>query len=349
MARIDFPRLGYATVEATVLRWLKSVGESVAAREPLVEFASEKAIHVFGAPQSGVLRAVYAPPGAIVEAGEPLAWIGSAAEAVPELAARIVGWEPAVAPLPAGLQLEPRGSEAMTPPPATPPQSVSKSDRDLLRGQLRHVTAQRMDASWRAPKVDLFADVDFTHVQAHRAALKDRGDEPPSYNVYIAHAVVQAFQDLPHLNLQLREGRLRPVKGIHVGIAVALGDNLVTVSLKDLAGAGLGEIQRRFKGLIKKALGLTLSHDELFGSSLTITNLGEFDVTSFAALLNPPEVFILAIGKLEERPVVRKGKVVPGFECTFCLSFDHRSVDGAPASRLLQRIKHHLESFEHPL
>jgi pyruvate dehydrogenase E2 component (dihydrolipoamide acetyltransferase) len=346
VARIDLPRLGYATSEATVLRWLKAVGESVTSREPLAELASEKAIHVFGAPQSGTLLAAYAPAGAVIEAGEPFAWIGSAGEQAPALTPRIVGWEPAIAPMPTGLQLAARGPEAGAPPPAvSPARTAPKSDRDVLRSQLRHVTAQRMDASWRAPKVDLFADVDFTRVQAHRQALKDQGEEAPSYNIYIAHAAVRAFQDLPHLNLQWREGRLRPLDGIHVGIAVAVGDNLLTVSLKKLAGLGLAEIQRRFKGLIRKAAGMNLSREELFGSSLTVTNLGEFDVTAFTAILNPPEIFILAIGKVEERPAVRDGRVVPVLQCTFCLSFDHRGVDGAPASRLLQRIKWHMEHF----
>lgn len=346
MGRIDLPRLGYATSEATVLRWLKAVGDSVTEREALVELASEKAIQVFGAPQSGSLLAIYAPAGAVIETGEPLAWIGPPGERAPHLTPRLVGWEPGIAPLPPGSELSARAAPEPPHPALAPPRSVPKAERDLLRGQLRHTTAQRMDASWRAPKVDLFAEVDFTRVQAHRLALKEQGEEAPSYNVYIAHAVVRAFQDFPQLNLQWRDGRLRPLDGIHVGIAVALGDNLVTVSLKNLAGLGLAEIQRRLKGLIKKALGATLSHNELFGSSLTVTNLGEWDVRSFAALLNPPEIFILAIGKVEERPAVRDGQVVPRLQCTFCLSFDHRGVDGAPASRLLQRIKHNLERFE---
>ncbi len=346
MARIDLPRLGYATSEATVLRWLKAVGESVALREALVELASEKAIQVFGAPQAGTVLAIYAPAGAIIETGEPLAWIGAPGEHAPHLTPRLVGWEPGIAPLPPGSELAVRAAADSPHPTHAPARSVPKGERDLLRGQLRHMTAQRMDASWRAPKVDLFAEVDFTRVHAHRLALKKQGEDPPSYNVYIAHAVVRAFQALPHLNIQWRDGQLRPLDGIHVGIAVALGDNLVTVSLKNLAGLGLAEIQRRLKGLIKKALNVSLSHEELFGSSLTITNLGEWDVRSFAALLNPPEIFILAIGKLEERPAVREGQVVPRLQCTFCLSFDHRGVDGAPASRLLQRIKHNLERFE---
>jgi pyruvate dehydrogenase E2 component (dihydrolipoamide acetyltransferase) len=338
--------LGHATAEATVLRWLKSVGDEVTIHEPLVELASEKAIHVLGAPQSGTLGSIYVPAGAIVAAGEPLAWLGAAGEAAPALTPRFSGWEPEIAPMPAGTLLH-RAEEggAVSAPRVSAPRATPKSDREVLRHQLRHVTAQRMDASWRAPKVDLFADVDFTRVQAHRQALKDQGEEAPSYNIYIAHAVVRAFQEFPHLNVCWRAGQLRPCDGIHVGLAVALGDNLLTISLKNLAGVGLAEVQRRFKGMLKKALGMTLAHEELFGSSLTITNLGEWDVTAFSALLNPPEIFILAIGKLEERPIVRSGQVVPCLRCTFCLSFDHRGVDGAPASRLLQRIKLNLESF----
>jgi pyruvate dehydrogenase E2 component (dihydrolipoamide acetyltransferase) len=343
--KIDLPSLGHATTEATIIRWLKEVGQTVAPQEALVELASEKAIHVLGAPVAGTLRAIYAPPGAVLPAGEPLGWIGAATETPPALTPKFVGWEPEIAPMPAQLELSPAPPQADQ-PSVTAPRSAPKSDRELLRHQLRHVTAQRMDASWRAPKVDLLGDVDFSRVAAHRQALKDQGEEAPSFNVYIAHAVVGAFQAFPHLNMHWDHGKLRPNEGVHVGIAVALGDNLLTVSLKNLMGVRLAEVQRRFKGMLKKALSLNLAHEELFGSSLTITNLGEWDVTSFGALLNPPEIFILAIGKLEERPVVRTGQVVPSLMCTFCLSFDHRAVDGAPAAKLLQRIKHNIEGFE---
>ena len=234
--------------------------------------------------------------------------------------------------------------------PSVPLEVFGSQHRKFLRGQLRRVTAQRMARSWvEAPKVDLFAEVEFTRAEAHRAALKAQGQAPPSYNVYIAHAVVKAFLDLPEYNIQYIGGKTAPVEGIHVGMAVALGDNLVTVSLKHLEQAGLLEIQKRFQVLIRKALRSSLTRDELYRSSLTITNLGEFDVTAFTALINPPEAFILAIGKVEPRAVVRDGVVVPAVMCTFCLSFDHRAVDGAPASRLLQRIKSHMESDPGPL
>jgi pyruvate dehydrogenase E2 component (dihydrolipoamide acetyltransferase) len=353
---IVLPQLGYATREGTVLEWLKAVDEAVQVGEPVVEVAMEKTVHVLTAEVAGVVLAAWAPAGAIVPEGETIGWIGQPGERVPSSTCRIVGWEPEVAPPPVNL------SQILGPPPAAygprqlrpegaePPQDFTARHRGLLRHQLRRVTAQRMARSWvESPKVDLFADVDFSRVDAHRKLLKAEGKEAPSYNVYIAHGVVKAFQDLPGFNFHLIDGDVVPLEGIHVGMAVALGDNLLTVSLKDLAGVGLLEVQRRFKGLIRKALRMSLAREELYASSLTITNLGEFDVSAFTAIINPPETFILAIGKVEERAVVREGAVVPAPMCTFCLSFDHKAVDGAPASRLLQRIKQHVEAEPGPL
>ena len=373
---IYLPQLGYATGEGTILEWLVTEGGAVKAGEALAEVAMEKTVHLVTAAGDGILLKVLAPAGAIVPEGEPIGWIGKQGDAVPPLRCRIVGWEPDIAPPPDGLEAllidgtvaggtvaggavgggvtHSASGDAMAAPiedtPSVPLEVFGSQHRKFLRGQLRRVTAQRMARSWvEAPKVDLFAEVEFTRAEAHRAALKAQGQAPPSYNVYIAHAVVKAFLDLPEYNIQYIGGKTAPVEGIHVGMAVALGDNLVTVSLKHLEQAGLLEIQKRFQVLIRKALRSSLTRDELYRSSLTITNLGEFDVTAFTALINPPEAFILAIGKVEPRAVVRDGVVVPAVMCTFCLSFDHRAVDGAPASRLLQRIKSHMESDPGPL
>lgn len=347
---ILIPNLGYATSESTILGWLKTVGEQIEQGEPVLEIATEKTIHQVSSPYKGRLLAVYAEPGAILREGETVGWIGDGNEAPPEIHCNLVGWEEEIAPAPENLAelLERPHKELQAPPQDSPrtehPATVEKQHRSVLMGQLRRITALRMTKSWQdAPKVDLFADVDFTSVESHRKALKEQGREAPSYNVYIAHSVVRAFQDLPGFNIHWMEGRMTPLRDVNVGIAVALGDNLITVSLKNLAGEGLMEIQRRFKSMIRKALKMSLSREELYGSSLTITNLGEFDIRAFTAVLNPPEVFILAVGRVEERVVPRNGRaeIVP--MCTFVLSFDHRAVDGAPASRLLQRIKQHME------
>lgn len=356
MREILLPNLGYATREGTMLAWLKAEGDPVQAGEELAEVAMEKTVHVLTAPEAGVLLGIAAPVGAIVPEGEAIAWIGRNGEQPPAHRCRIAGWEDEVAPPPPDLEQWLRDSQDAPgdgpgPAPASAPlERFEPRHREFLRGQLRPITARRMARSWvEAPKVDLFADMDLTKVAAHRTALKQGGGEAPSFNVYIAHAVVKAFRDLPEYNYLCIDGENVPLDGIHVGVAVAMGDNLVTVSMKNLQDAGLLEIQKRFKALIRKALRVSLTREELYGSSLTITNLGEYDVTAFTAVLNPPEAFILAIGLVEERVVVRDGQPAVATMCTFCLSFDHRAVDGGPASRLLQRIKHHMEDEPGPL
>lgn len=360
MPAIDFPYLGFATSEGTILKWLVNVGDSVRKGDDLLEIVAEKAVAVVVAEEEGILQAIYAEPGAIVPEGETVGWIGTVGEPAPAHACRILGWEEEIAPPPPGLarrlagtptkmtplpsDREPSGHEA--PPPVRPIGRLGKAARSFLKGQIRKVTGLRMTKAWEAPKVDLFTDVDFSRVVAHRQQMKTRGLQPPSYNVYIAHAASRAFEVFPDLNVNYIDGNLVPVDGIHIGVAVALETSLVTISMKDVGGLSLEELQKRFRALIKKAAAMSLSRDELYGSSLTVTNLGEFEITGFTPILNPPEIFILGIGMLRERVESRDGEFTTVPYSTFCLSFDHRGVDGAPASRLLRQIKHNLERYE---
>lgn len=354
MPGVLFPQVGFAVAEGTVLHWLHAVGDAVQGGAPLVEVASEKAINVVVAPEDGTLLAIYAPPGAIVPEGETLGWIGKAGEQPPPVRSRWLGWEEEIAPPPPELaeRLAPPGDAASKQPeppfpPFQPPEQVDKRFRTYLRSSVRDVTGRRMARSWvEKPKVDLFAEINFSRVVAHREAEKAAGRQAPPFNVYIAHAVARAFEEFPELNCHWLDGRSVPLETINVGVAVALGESLVTISMKDLGGCSLREVERRYRALIRKAAGMTLQRDDLYGSSCTVTNLGEFEIFGFTAILNPPEIFILAIGELEDRAVVVDGKITVAPVSYFCLSFDHRGVDGAPASRLLRSIKHQMEDYE---
>lgn len=350
MSGVIFPPLGYATEEGTVLRWEKALGEAVKAGEPLVEIAAEKAIHVVAASVDGTLVAIYAPPGAIVPEGETLGWVGNQNEAPPALQCNFLGWADDVAPPPPELasQLKPPGT-SIKPANVLVAEKPSKAERAYVKSHLREVTAKRMARSWvEAPKVDLFAEVDFTRVVAHREAQKKAGAPASPYNIYITEAVVKAFEEFPELNCHWRDGQRVPLDEIHVGVAVALDESLLTISLKNLGGQSLQDIEVQFRSLLRKAVAMNLQSDNLFGSSMTVTNLGEFEIFGFTPVINPPEVYILGIGELKERPVVREGRIEIAPVCYFCLSFDHRGVDGAPASRLLRAIKHHLEHYPDP-
>ena len=348
MPGVLFPQLGFATAEGTILNWLQAVGERVEAGAPLVEIASEKAVNVVAAPGGGVLLAIFAPPGAVVPEGETLGWIGEDGERPPEVNCRWLGWEADIAPPPQDLaqHLALADAEPEPFPPVLPPEQVDKRHRALLKKQLRETTGKRMAKSWvDAPKVDLFAEINFSAVVAHREGEKRAGRQSPPFNMYIVHAVVKAFEEFPQLNCHWINGRRQPLDGIHVGVAVALNDSLLTISMKNLGGLSLREVERRYRSLIRKAAAMTLKHGELYGSSLTVTNLGEFEIFGFTPVINPPEVYILGIGELKDRALVVDGEIVVAPLCYFCLSFDHRGVDGAPASRLLRSIKHYLEDY----
>ena len=350
MPAVTFPQLGFATAEGTILHWLHEEGGRVEAGAPLVEIASEKAVNVVVAPANGVLLAIYAPPGAIVPEGETLGWIGEPGEHAPEVRCRWLGWEADISDAPADLEqkLAARQSDSTDAafPPVQSPEQVDKRFRGILKKQLRSVTGRRMSASWvDKPKVDLFAEINFSQVVAHREREKQAGKQPPPYNIYIAHAVVKAFEELPELNCIWVDGKRVPMEQISVGVAVALDESLITISMKNLGGLPLREVEKRYRGLIRKAIGMNLRHEELYGSSLTVTNLGEFEIFGFAPILNPPEVYILGIGELKDRALVVDGEIVVAPVSYFCLSFDHRGVDGGPASRLLRSIKHNLEAY----
>ena len=346
MPPVIFPTMGNAIRQGTVLNWLKEIGSTVEEGEELVEIAMEKVVTVVIADSSGTLRAVFAPPGAVLGEGEPLGWVGSVEEEVPELKINLCGWDTEISPIPDDVDPAAweRGKQPAQPLPVTEGKS-GKSARGFLKNSLRESTAIRLAKSWSAPKVDLFCEVDFSAVQTHRASLKTEGVEPPSFNVYFALAVTRAFGEFPQLNGHWVDGSFKPLEKTHIGVAVALDQGLLTLSIRDTQKASLMEIHKQFKSLVRKALGMKLTRNEMYGSSLTVTNLGEYGLTTFTPILNPPEIFILGIGALEERPVVRDGKVAIAPLSTFCLSFDHRAVDGAPAADFFRRIKWHLENI----
>jgi len=340
VAAVLFPPVGYTQEEGVVVAWLKQPGQTVQQGEDLLELALEKTIHVVTAPQAGIVSAIYAPAGAVVAQGEMLAWIGQAGEAAPSHTVRLLGWDAEVSPPPSDLLQQLAAAQ----PAASRSVESNRSQRALLKTRLRHTTGQRMTKSWQAPKVDLFTDVDFSAVIALREAAKQAGTEAPSYNAYMAHAAAQAFAQFPHLNGHWLDTGFSPLAGVHMGFAVALPDGLITVSLKDVQSQTPETIHSRFKGLLRKALSMSLTHADMFANSLTLTNLGDTGVSGFTALLNPPEIFILAVGQLEDRAVVRQGQIVVRPMATLCLSFDHRAVDGQPAALFLKALKQHLET-----
>ncbi|HZL35660.1 MAG TPA: dihydrolipoamide acetyltransferase family protein [Tepidisphaeraceae bacterium] len=130
---------------------------------------------------------------------------------------------------------------------------------------------------------------------------------------------------------------------VHLGIAVAIPDGLIVPVLRNVDQMGLKEIRLRSEDLIGRARGQKLKQDEMRGATFTVSNLGALGVREFSAIINPPEVAILAIAGAEKRPVVRGGAIVPRTMMSVTLSADHRAVDGATAAQFLRTLKELLE------
>ena len=130
---------------------------------------------------------------------------------------------------------------------------------------------------------------------------------------------------------------------IHMGVAVALESGLIVPVIRNADSLSLVEIARTMKKLIEKAKKGKLSLSEVTGGTFTITNLGHFGVEIFTPIINPPQSAILAVGRINEKPVVVNGEIVKRHIMSITLSFDHRIIDGAEAAIFLQGIKTVLE------
>jgi pyruvate dehydrogenase E2 component (dihydrolipoamide acetyltransferase) len=137
---------------------------------------------------------------------------------------------------------------------------------------------------------------------------------------------------------------------VNIGIAIALpiaadgsGGGLVVATIRNADNMGLRQISAQSKQLAEKARSKGLAPNEMSDSTFTISNLGMYGVSHFNAIINPPNVAILAVGGAIEKPVVRNGKIEPGLVMTMTMSSDHRVVDGAMAAQYLSTVKNYLE------
>jgi pyruvate dehydrogenase E2 component (dihydrolipoamide acetyltransferase) len=159
----------------------------------------------------------------------------------------------------------------------------------------------------------------------------------------VVKASALALRELPRANGAYRDGAVEEYSRVNVGIAVAARDALVVPTVFDADRKGLRQIAEEARALAARVREGTITPPELSGGTFTVSNLGMFGVTSFAAVINPPQAGILAVGSIEEVPVVRDGEIVPGNRMSATLACDHRILYGADGAQLLKRIRDLLE------
>ncbi len=213
--------------------------------------------------------------------------------------------------------------------------------------KLQQVVARRMaESKATAPHFYLSAEVDMSAAVAARARIREisaEGEVVPSFNDMVVKACAIALRRFPRANGSYVDGRLELHSRINVGIAVAAPGALVVPTIFDADRKGLREIAAEARSLAARVREGTIIPPELSGGTFSVSNLGMYGVRSFAAIVNPPQAAILAVGEIAERPVVRGGEVVPGKVMEMTLSCDHRILYGAEGAEFLAEVRRLLE------
>jgi pyruvate dehydrogenase E2 component (dihydrolipoamide acetyltransferase) len=232
--------------------------------------------------------------------------------------------------------------------------ATAKGETTTVKLSRTQQTIARRMAESKAtiPEFSLQADVDMEDCVRLRSELKrlsqdERGTGTlgtPTYNDMIVKAAALALREHPRANASYRDGQLQMHSRVNVGVAVAADDALVVPTVFDADEKSLGEIARETRGLAERVRAGTITPPELGGGTFTVSNLGMFGVTSFQAIINPPQAAILSVGTLEPRAVVREGEIVARATMTLTLVCDHRVLYGADAAGLLARIRELLQA-----
>jgi pyruvate dehydrogenase E2 component (dihydrolipoyllysine-residue acetyltransferase) len=169
-------------------------------------------------------------------------------------------------------------------------------------------------------------------------------DEAISINDLVTKAVALALTKFPEVNASWADGRIERKRDINIGIAVGLSDRLIVPVLRNADQKPLKDIARESKQLIERARTNKAAAQDYVGNTFSISNLGMYDVDQFTAIINPPDSGILAVGSIEDKPVVKDGQVVVGKRMRVTLSVDHRVFYGVTAAQFLQEVKRLLQS-----
>lgn len=369
--QFKLPDVGEGITEAEVVRWLVAAGETVSLNQPLLEIQTDKAVVELPAPVAGVVGQLHAEAGALVRVGEPLVTItvseppaqpppvglaagpGSrvlAAPAVRKLArelgvdlANVAGSGPAGRVLPGDVQSQ-VGRQQTAPNIAAPAAPAEESSRQEPLLGLRRRMAERITEAWRTiPHVTIFEEVTADELVALRRQLKPLAQQQGvglSYLPFIIKAVVQTLAAYPYFNASLdMAGQKIITHGhIHLGLATATADGLLVPVIRHANRLSLLQLAAEINRLAELARQRQLGPDELSGSTFSLTNFGSFGSSQGTPIINPPEVAILGIGKIADKPVAVNRQVEIRPVLPLALSIDHRLLDGAAAGQFLNHL-----------
>jgi pyruvate dehydrogenase E2 component (dihydrolipoamide acetyltransferase) len=381
MPDVLMPRIDPGMQSGKIVEWLKKEGELVQKGEPILVVEGEKTTFEIEAPESGVLSKILVEVGTDVQVTQPIAIIGESEKSPsPEVqlkpaqqeipsSPQSIATSPAtpgdrVIASPAARRLaQDRGVDiaqilgtgpggritredvlAAAESTSSAPRVVSKVNEPVVLRRvkldgIRKAVAERLTFSERnVVPVTLTMETDASRL----VELKNRGDHV-GFTALAVKAVARALESHPAINSTIEGDEVTVYSDINVAVAIDTDLGLVAPVIRNADKSSAKEIDVKVKELSQKAKQSRLTIEELTGGTFTVTNLGAYDVESFAPIINPPQCAILGLGRIAYRPVAAGEQVTTRPTTVLTLVFDHRIVDGVPAAKFLRDVKKNLE------
>ena len=213
-----------------------------------------------------------------------------------------------------------------------------------ISGMRRTIATRMLQSLQSMAQVTLTTEANVAEAMALRQGLarhlKDGGLNP---QYLVIKATAEALKQHPRLNALQLEEQVQLMEEVNIGFAVSLAEGLMTPVIRDARAKSLAEIASEGRELAAKTREGKAKPEEVTGGTFTVTNLGAYDVDAFTPIINPPQVAILGVGRVVEKPIIVDGEITKCAMMYLSLTFDHRVVDGAPAAEFLQSVKKLLE------
>jgi len=384
--KIVVPPLGESVVEGTIVKWLKAEGEKVKIDEPLVEIMTDKINIEIPSPHNGTMIKHLAPVDTVVEIGAEIAVMEIEGKAIETKAFQTtaedgkehipgeqITAEPSAEFVGAAVHHEKMGIHADKEAIDAGIKAVKSSpivrrlakehfidlrlvpDMDVeevipITG-VRKVIAEHMaESAFTIPHVTTFDECDMSDLVAWRGKYVDKIEAEHgirvTYMPFFVKAIIYAARDFPWINATFDGDNLHVKKNFNIGFAVARENSLIVPVVKNCEQKSILQIAREMKELGEKANADDLEMKDITGGTFTITNAGMFGATASTPIIAHPQVAILGIHKIADRPVVRDGEIVIRPILNFGMSFDHRIIDGGYAVQFLRKMIEYLEDPE---
>ncbi len=220
-----------------------------------------------------------------------------------------------------------------------------ESFTEVAVSQMRKTIAKRLgESKFTAPHFYLSMSISMDKAVALRTDLNTALPTKVSFNDLVLKAVALSIKENLGVNTSWLGDKVRQYQHIHLGMAVAVEEGLVVPVIRFADQKSITALSEEAKSLAQKATTKKLTPPEMEGSTFTISNLGMFGIDNFTAIINQPNACILAVGAIQQEPVVKDGNIVVGNVMKVTLSSDHRVVDGAVGAKFLQSVKKYLEA-----